>query len=236
MVGGIVFSYDGNNRVCEIWKTKEDIYNNDYRVELDEILYYLDAKSCQHIAEVNFAESGSSGKYNITGHSSNLFTLNADSDSLAGRTEFDMVDSEGYKSYTSTKSINVLIPDFLATGGDSYGKIYEELSDDNIQMRASFIPTVSKTATTDEIILAYYRNIQKKEKSWSNKEVSAFKNAFLKAVCLNRIYSTNGKGICVENALCTNMKDYCKQKSPDTAKGSSQDTEQDHITSIRKRS
>lgn len=225
MVGGIVFSYDGNNRVCEIWKTKEDIYNNDYRVELDEILYYLDAKSCQHIAEVNFAESGSSGKYNITGHSSNLFTLNADSDSLAGRTEFDMVDSEGYKSYTSTKSINVLIPDFLATGGDSYGKIYEELSDDNIQMRASFIPTVSKTATTDEIILAYYRNIQKKEKSWSNKEVSAFKNAFLKAVCLNRIYSTNGKGICVENALCTNMKDYCKQKSPDTAKGSSQDTE-----------
>ena len=85
MVGGIVFSYDGNNRVCEIWKTKEDIYNNDYRVELDEILYYLDAKSCQHIAEVNFAESGSSGKYNITGHSSNLFTLNADSDSLAGR-------------------------------------------------------------------------------------------------------------------------------------------------------
>lgn len=225
MVGGIVFSYDGNNRVCEIWKTKEDIYNNDYRIELDEILYYLDAKSCQHIAEVNFAESGSSGKYNITGHSSNLFTLNADSDSLAGRTEFDMVDSEGYKSYTSTKSINVLIPDFLATGGDSYGKIYEELSDDNIQMRASFIPTVSKTATTDEIILAYYRNIQKKEKSWSNKEVSAFKNAFLKAVCLNRIYSTNGKGICVENALCTNMKDYCKQKSPDTAKGSSQDTE-----------
>lgn len=225
MVGGIVFSYDGNNRVCEIWKTKEDIYNNDYRVELDEILYYLDAKSCQHIAEVNFAESGSSGKYNITGHSSNLFTLNADSDSLAGRTEFDMVDSEGYKSYTSTKSINVLIPDFLATGGDSYGKIYEELSDDNIQMRASFIPTVSKTATTDEIILAYYRNIQKKEKSWSNKEVSAFKNAFLKAVCLNRIYSTNGKGICVENALCTNMKDYCKQKSSDTAQGSSQDTE-----------
>ena len=225
MVGGIVFSYDGNNRVCEIWKTKEDIYNNDYRVELDEILYYLDAKSCQHIAEVNFAESGSSGKYNITGHSSNLFTLNADSDSLAGRTEFDMVDSEGYKSYTSTKSINVLIPDFLATGGDSYGKIYEELSDDNIQMRASFIPTVSKTATTDEIILAYYRNIQKKEKSWSNKEVSAFKNAFLKAVCLNRIYSTNGKGICVENALCTNMKDYCKEKSSDTAQGSSQDTE-----------
>ena len=230
MVGGIVFSYDGNNRVCEIWKTKEDIYNNDYRVELDEILYYLDAKSCQHIAEVNFAESGSSGKYNITGHSSNLFTLNADSDSLAGRTEFDMVDSEGYKSYTSTKSINVLIPDFLATGGDSYGKIYEELSDDNIQMRASFIPTVSKTATTDEIILAYYRNIQKKEKEWKKNQndelIGKFNDAFLKAVCLNRIYNNDRMNTCVNNTICTTkLGNYCKEKPSNTTKGSSQDTE-----------
>lgn len=224
MVGGIVFSYDGNNRVCEIWKTKEDIYNNDYRVELDEILYYLDAKSCQHIAVVNFAESSSSGKYNIIGHSSNLFTLNVDSDSLAGKIEFDMANTEGYKSYTSTKSINILIPDYLATGGDSYGKVYEELSNDNIQMKASFIATDSRTSTTDKIVLDYYRNIQKKEKEWINDDKEKFKDAFMKAVCLNRIYNDETESTCVVNSLCKKFEGYCKDINHSQT-GSSQDTE-----------
>lgn len=224
MVGGIVFSYDGNNRVCEIWKTKEDIYNNDYRVELDEILYYLDAKSCQHIAVVNFAESASSGKYEIIGHSSNLFTLNTDSDSLAGRTAFDMANTEGYKSYTSTKSINILIPDYLATGGDSYGKVYEELSNDNIQMKASFIATDSRTATTDKVVLDYYRNIQKKEKEWIADDKRKFKDAFMKAVCLNRIYNDETESTCVVNSLCKKLEGYCKNINRSQT-GSSQDTE-----------
>ncbi len=224
MVGGIVFSYDGNNRVCEIWKTKEDIYNNDYRVELDEILYYLDAKSCKHIAVVNFAKIDSSGKYNIIGHSSNLFTLNVDSDSLAGKTEFDMANTEGYKSYTSTKSINILIPDYLATGGDSYGKVYEELSNDNIQMKASFIATDSKTSTTDKIVLDYYRNIQKKEKEWIADDKGKFKDAFMKAVCLNRIYNDETESTCVVNSLCKELGGYCKNINRSQT-GSSQDTE-----------
>ena len=91
-------------------------------------------------------------------------------------------------------------------------------------MKASFIATDSRTSTTDKIVLDYYRNIQKKEKEWINDDKEKFKDAFMKAVCLNRIYNDETESTCVVNSLCKKFEGYCKDINRSQT-GSSQDTE-----------
>lgn len=236
MVGGIVFSYDGNNNVCEIWKTKERIVDNEFKVELDQLYYYRDKEaegnSCPYIADVNFsAVPNSLNKYTIKPKES-LFDFSNDLDEK--RPEYEITKDIDFKGYIYEKPISILIPDYLATGGDSYGSVYNHFSNisENITVttKASVIGTDSGTSTTDKIVLDYYRNIQKKEKEWKKNQndelIGKFNDAFLKAVCLNRIYIKDRMNTCVNNTICTTeLGNYCKQKSPDTAKGSSQDTE-----------
>lgn len=237
MVGGIVFSYDSNKNVCEIWKTKERIVNNEFKVELDQLYYYRDkeaeGKSCPYIADVNIsAVPNSSNKYIIKADKTELFEFSNDSDEK--RPEYEVTEDEDYKGYIYEKPISILIPDYLATGGDSYGSVYNHFSnksgDINVTTKASVIGTDSGTSTTDKIVLDYYRNIQKKEKEWKANQndvlIGKFNGAFLKAVCLNRIYIKERMNTCVDNTICTTkLGNYCKEKSSDTAQGSSQDTE-----------
>lgn len=233
MVGGIVFSYDGNKNVCEIWKTKERIVGNEFKVELDQLYYYRDKEavdnSCPYIAKVVIPTvPNSSNKYIIKADESELFGFSNDSDEK--RPEYEVTKDKDFKGYIYEKPISILIPDYLATGGDSYGSVYNHFSNksENITVttKASVIGTDSGTSTTDKIVLDYYRNIQKKEKEWINDDKDKFNDAFLKAVCLNRIYIKERMNTCVNNTICTTeLGDYCKEKSSDTAQGSSQDTE-----------
>lgn len=236
MVGGIVFSYDSNKNVCEIWKTKERIVDNEFKVELDQLYYYRDKEaegnSCPYIADVNFsAVPNSLNKYTIKPKES-LFDFSNDLDEK--RPEYEITKDIDFKGYIYEKPISILIPDYLATGGDSYGSVYNHFSNKSenvtVTTKASVIGTDSGTSTTDKIVLDYYRNIQKKEKEWKKNQndelIGKFNDAFLKAVCLNRIYIKDRMNTCVNNTICTTeLGNYCKQKSPDTAKGSSQDTE-----------
>ncbi len=230
MVGGIVFSYDGNNNVCEIWKTKERIVDNEFKVELDQLYYYRDKEaegnSCPYIADVNFsAVPNSLNKYTIKPKES-LFDFSNDSDEK--RPEYEVTKDDDYKGYLYENPISILIPDYLATGGDSYGSVYNHFSNKSgnitVTTKASVIGTDSGTSTTDKIVLDYYRNIQKKEKEWIDDDKGKFKNAFVKAVCLNRIYNDETKSTCVANSLCKKLVGYCKDINRSQT-GSSQDTE-----------
>lgn len=230
MVGGIVFSYDSNNNVCEIWKTKERIVDKEFKVELDQLYYYRDNKAkdngCPYIAEVVIPDSPySSNKYKIKANKSS-FDFSNDSDEK--RPEYEVTKDDIYKGYIYEKPISILIPDYLATGGDGYGSVYNQFSNksENITVttKASVIGTDSGTSTTDKIVLDYYRNIQKKEKEWIDDDKGKFKKAFVKAVCLNRIYNDETKSTCVVNSLCKELVGYCKDINRSQT-GSSQDTE-----------
>ena len=234
MVGGIVFSYDSNKNVCEIWKTKERIVDNEFKVELDQLYYYRDNKdkdnSCNYIVDADIlAVPNSSNKYIIKPNISELFDFSNDSDEK--RSEYEVTEDDDYKGYLYEKPISILIPDYLATGGDSYGAVYNQFSNTKkviVTTKASVIGTDSGMSTTDKIVLDYYRNIQKKEKEWKKNQndelIGKFNDAFLKAVCLNRIYNNDRMNTCVNNTICTKL-DICKEKPSNTTKGSSQDTE-----------
>lgn len=211
VVGGIVFSYalsggnpqdndsknDNNGKtadVCEIWKTNETIDEKEYKIELTELYYYNDDDICNNRHFVKISEDGCESdlcKLTVESSKDPVIPLWDDFDDDAVRYQKkacvnnnDDVNESEKDCYYSLKYINMLIPDYIATGGDSYGTLFEYTSEFNTKPTA--INSHVDGGTMDDIVLEYYKDVQKA--MMDSKTSSNFTQAFRRAMCTKRLY------------------------------------------------
>ena len=201
MISGAVFSYetatiDGKEgkRVCDIWKTKESFYGGEYEFGLD-ALYYYDENCGAHIAKVQFGGgAGSESTYESECFGSGKQTLAS------------AKSSDGI--YKTAKAIKILVPDYLATGGDGYGSV---LTTENKSYRGATITSPSGALTTDQIVLSYYRNSSMKTKETG--KTSEYAPLFAQAACRNRMFFKGKANLCVSNTFCSEQVSECKTET-----------------------
>ena len=211
VVGGIVFSYalsggnpqdndsknDNNGKtadVCEIWKTNETIDEKEYKIELTELYYYNDDDICNNRHLVKISEDGCESdlcKLTVESSKDPVIPLwdGFDDDAVRYQKKAcvnnnDDVNESEKDCYYSPKYINMLIPDYIATGGDRYGTLFEYTSEFNTKPTA--INSHVDGGTMDDIVLEYYKDVQKA--MMDSKTSSNFTQAFRRAMCTKRLY------------------------------------------------
>lgn len=205
---------DGNKLdvICEVWKTRLDYSalkdgNSSPGTEkeifnlLDELIYYNFSSDCKgkHLAKLQIKKEGKEGKLykneivvdnapcfdNSKVETDENFRVRFYSQSEIDDGDFDKLkDKLKDEKLYSGRVYRFLVPDYMATGGDGYGKYIKATK------RLNFTENVQST----DLILGDYFSAMKEDLSKVESKKASFTSAFNKLLCLNNIFYNNASG------------------------------------------